>query len=368
MNKNGLFGRMDWQIIIVTIIISSIGVVLISSATLQKANQGLWLKQLLVLALGSAVMIAVSLINYRILLKLSWLIYSLSIISMIAVLMLGKIAGGAQSWISIAGFSFQPSEFAKVALILVMAHYFSNLDKSKLELLDLIKPGIILAIPLFLAAAQPDLGTAATMVPLFLGVSVVAGLSGRSILALLLIMLILVSFVWMFVLKDYQRERIRSFFNPTDDIQKSGYQIQQSLIAIGSGGLLGKGLFLGSQSQLSFVPAQHTDFIFTVLGEEMGFIAVFFVLSLYAMIFLRALLRLESVHGVAGIYIVVGTVSYLAFQTIINVLMSIGLFPTTGVPLPFLSYGGSSLMANMIAIGLVVSVFNYHAKNTKVQM
>jgi rod shape determining protein RodA len=223
-------------------------------------------------------------------------------------------------------------------------------------------------VPLLFTAAQPDLGTAVTMVPLFFGIAVVAGLSGRSIIALFLIMIIMISFAWLFVLQDYQRERIRSFMNPDDDIKKSGYQIQQSLIAIGSGGFLGKGLYLGSQSQLSFVPAQHTDFIFTVLGEELGFLAVVLVLALYAVLYLRALFRLGNVHDVAGIYIVVGAISYLSFQTIVNILMSIGMFPTTGVPLPFLSYGGTSLLTNMIVIGLVVSVFNYHSKNARVQM
>jgi rod shape determining protein RodA len=340
---------------------------LISSATSNSPIlNGLWEKQLIVLAAGVVAMLITGMINYRILLKLSMPIYIGTILLLLAVVIMGKVAGGARSWITIAGIGFQPSEFAKLSIILALASHFAGIEHSGLMFKDLIKPGFLLAIPLVLIAAQPDLGTAITMVPLFFGIALVAGMRFRVFIALILIGLILLSAAWMFLLKDYQKERLHSFLNPDDDPRKSGYQIKQSLIAIGSGGLFGKGLFLGSQSQLNFVPAQHTDFIFSVLGEELGFISVLVVLTLFGILFVRALFPLRHVHNIAGIYLVVGVVSYLSFQTVINVLMSIGLFPTTGVPLPFLSYGGSSLLTNFIGIGLIISVYAHRGQSTPV--
>jgi rod shape determining protein RodA len=351
-------GRYPWDLVILTLIISTVGVVLINSATNNKANlDGVWEKQLIVLCAGFVGMMIISRINYRILLKLSWPIYILSIFALIVVYIYGRVGGGAKSWINLAGFSIQPSEFTKLALILILAQTFAALEQSNLGLKELIRPGIILVIPLALTAIQPDLGTAITMVPLLFGVALVAGMRFRSIVAIILIFIFLTGFAWMFLLKDYQKERVRSFFNPGDDPRNSGYQIQQSRIAIGSGGLFGKGLYLGSQSQLNFVPAQHTDFIFSVLGEEMGFISVVVVLLVYLLLYGKPLFSLRKTHDLAGIYIVVAVISYLSFQTVINVLMSIGLFPTTGVPLPFLSAGGSALLTNMAAMGLVMSVF-----------
>ena len=366
MNSPTLARRFDLLLPAFAIVIALIGVVLISSATSNNANYtGLWQKQLMVLGIGVVGMLIASVLDYRILLKLATPIYIIAVLALVAVFIYGSVRGGARSWIPIGGMSFQPSEFAKLAIILALAAHFTKIEKTHLNLLDLIHPGILLAIPLLLTAIQPDLGTAITMVPLFFGIAFVAGLRMRAIVALVLIGIILLSFAWMFLLKDYQKERMRSFLNPDDDPKKSGYQIKQSLIAIGSGGLLGKGLFLGSQSQLNFVPAQHTDFIFSVLGEELGFIAVATVLFLYGAVFLRALMPIRNLHDPAGVFIVVGVVSYLAFQTVINVLMSIGLFPTTGVPLPLHSYGGSSLLTNLIGIGLVVSVYAHRGQNTQ---
>lgn len=358
MNEKGILRRFNFQLILTAVLISLIGIVLIGSATHNKEHlNGLWQKQLAVLGMGAAVMILVAVLNYRLLLKFAMPLYIVSVVLLIGLFIYGRIAGGARSWITFGGINFQPSEFAKIAVILILARAFSRIEKGKLVLKDLITPAALVAVPVLLTAAQPDLGTAITFVPLFMGMALVAGLKMRAVVALLLIGLILVSFAWMFILKDYQKQRVKSFFNPGGDPKQSGYQIQQSLIAIGSGGLLGKGLQLGSQSQLNFVPAQHTDFVFSVLGEELGFIAVAIVLFLYGILFIRALYSLKDVHEIVGIFIVVGVISYLSFQTVINVLMSIGLFPTTGVPLPLLSYGGSSLLTSLAAIGLVVSVY-----------
>lgn len=347
-----------WDLLLLTVLVSGLGVVLISSATNNKpALDGVWEKQLVVMLAGLAGMIILSKISYRLLLKLAWPVYGIAVASLLAVIVYGRVGGGAKSWISVAGFSLQPSEFAKIAIVLILSKLIAEQDTITMGLRELVKPGIILGIPLILTALQPDLGTAVTMTPIILGISLVAGLRTRSIIVILLVIVLLAGFAWSFVLKDYQKERIRSFFNPGDDPRNSGYQIQQSRIAIGSGGLTGKGLFLGSQSQLNFVPAQHTDFIFSVLGEELGFLSVLGTLLVFAWIFGRSLLSLRGVHDLAGIYIVVGVVSYLSFQTVINVLMSIGMFPTTGVPLPFLSAGGSALLTNMAAIGLVINVF-----------
>lgn len=368
MSQKAAILRFDLLLALVAITISLVGIVLISSATHNTPRAGLWLKQLMVLGLGVAVMVLISLINYRLFLRFALFIYVFSIAVLLFLLVLGRMHRGVYSWLTIGGFSFQPSEFAKLALILMLARSFAKIEKEHLTLWDLTWPMVITAIPVLLTAAQPDLGTALTMVPLFLGIAVIAGLRIRALVALILVGLILFSFAWMFVLKDYQKERLRSFLNPGDDPKQSGYQIRQSQITIGSGGWFGKGLYLGSQSQLHFVPAQHTDFILSVLGEELGFIGILGVLCLYGMFFIRALYPAREVRDVAGIYVVVGVVSYLAFQTIVNVLMSIGLFPTTGVPLPMLSYGGSSLLSTFIGIGLIASVYAHPYRDEKFQI
>lgn len=358
MNERRLFARYDLILMLVPIAISVIGVVLIASATHTEARYtGLWEKQALVLGLGVLAMILASAIDYRLLVRFATPIYVITVIALVGVNIIGRIRGGAQSWFSLAGMTVQPSEFAKLVVVLMLANYFAKLEKSALSMLDLVKPGLLLAVPLVLTAIQPDLGTAFTMMPIFLSMVFVFGIRKRTIVALVLIALLLVGFVWMFMLKDYQRERLRTFMSPEDDPRKAGYQINQSLIAIGSGGFAGKGLFLGSQSQLNFVPAQHTDFVFSVLGEELGFMGVLCVLLLYGILFTRSLLPLRDMHNLQGMFVVVGIVGYLAFQTLINVLMSIGLFPTTGVPLPYLSYGGSSLLTNLTAVGLILSVY-----------
>lgn len=347
-----------------TAAISLMGVVLIASAIKNNPGlQGVWQKQLVLVAAGLVLMVVAALVDYRLLLRLSKPVYVLSLLVLVALAVIGRVAGGARSWLTISGINMQPSELVKIALILSLARSFSRIEKRHLNLADIVGPMALAGAPIILIAAQPDLGTALTLVPLLMGMALVAGLRIRSLVALALIGLVLFSFAWLFVLKDYQKERLYSFLNPGDDPRQSGYQIQQSLIAIGSGGLLGKGLFLGSQSQLNFVPAQHTDFIFSVLGEEMGFLAVALALLLYFALFAKALIPTRDLQDVAGIYIIAGAVSFIAFQALINILMSVGLFPTTGVPLPFLSAGGSSLLTCLITVGLVISVHIHPKKD-----
>jgi rod shape determining protein RodA len=362
MTERRLVFRIDYLLAALAVALGLVGVVLIRSATLNKpAFEGLWQKQLLILGVGAVLTFLVGMISYKVLLRFAMPVYLLVVATLLVLAVAGRVTGGAKSWFIFGAHNLQPSEFAKVALILIMARMFNAIERSNLTLSDAFKPLAVAAVPMALTAAQPDLGTAITMVPLMLGIAIIAGLRFRSVVALLLIGFILFSFAWMFVLKDYQKERLRSFLNPGDDPKQSGYQIHQSLIAIGSGGLVGKGLFLGSQSQLNFVPAQHTDFIFSVLGEELGFVSVVGVLLLFTAFFARALVRIREVHDAAGVYIIVGAVSFLAFQAVINILMSVGMFPTTGVPLPFLSYGGSSLLTNMIAVGLIISVYAHRS-------
>jgi rod shape determining protein RodA len=363
MKQRPILRRFDFLLAATAVAVSGIGVVLISSATHNTDLQQLWIKQLAVLAVGAGLMVFVGLVNFRIFLALAVPSYVIVAALLAVLIILGRFRTGVISWLSVGGISFQPSEFAKIALILILARMFSKIEKERLDLLDMALPLLVAGIPMLLTAAQPDLGTALTMAPLFLGVALVAGLRLRSLIALLLIGLVLFSFAWMFVFKDYQKERLRNFFNPGDNPRETGYQIQQSKIAIGSGGWTGKGLYLGSQSRLNFVPAQHTDFIFSVLGEELGFLGVAGVIALYGLLFARALLPAREIHDVAGIYIIVGIVSFIAFQAVINILMSIGLFPTTGVPLPFLSYGGSSLLTCLVGIGLIISVYAHPSEH-----
>jgi rod shape determining protein RodA len=245
---------------------------------------------------------------------------------------------------------------AKLAVILLLARLFSEYKKSTLGSRMAVEALLIVIVPVLFVAAQPDLGTAMTFLPVLLAAFFLAGLKKKTI-AILLVASVAAGIVgWNFGLREYQKRRLTTLVNPGQDPRGAGYHILQSKIAIGSGGLTGKGFGRGSQSQLRFLPARHTDFIFSVIGEETGFVGVFLVLLAYFLMLARMFASASHARERAGVYIVFMASMLIAFQFFVNVMMIIGLFPVTGVPLPLLSYGGSSLLSNFIAIGLVLNV------------
>ena len=347
--------EIDWVLIGLLLVNSVIGILLIYSSSQYQAGN-FYVRQAIWLLISLGVLFLVLSIDYKILVGFSPYIYVLFILLLIGLLVFGRVIAGAKSWIRLAVFGGQPSELAKVVVLLVLARIFAEFRRTYVSLAFGLLSGAVVFATMAVVALQPDLGTAISFLPLLLASLVLAGMN-RKTLALLLIIAVVAGFVgWNFFLKDYQKQRLTTLVNPGQDPRGSGYHVLQSKIAIGSGGLAGKGFKKGSQSQLRFLPARHTDFIFSVLGEEFGFVGVFFVFLSYFFFLARIFRSIGKSRDRAGIYIVFMAACMLSFQFLINVMMIVGLFPITGVPIPMLSYGGSSLLTTFVVVGLVVNV------------
>lgn len=350
-----VFRDIDWVLIGLALLNAVIGVVFIySSSHFLPGNY--YVRQALWVLFSLAVLFLVLTVDYKALMTYSPYLYLASLVVLFGMLLFARLVAHTKSWITLPFFQIQPSEVAKLTVILLLARLFSEYKKNTLASNTAGLALLLVLVPVLLVAAQPDLGTAMTFLPVLLAALFLAGLKRRTI-AILLIVSVAAGLVgWNFGLRDYQKRRLTTLFNPGQDPKGAGYHILQSKIAIGSGGLTGKGFGKGSQSQLRFLPARHTDFIFSVIGEETGFVGVFLVLLAYFLMLARMFASAAHARDRAGVYIVFMATMLIAFQFFINVMMIIGLFPVTGVPLPLLSYGGSSLLSNFIAIGLVVNV------------
>ena len=275
---------------------------------------------------------------------------------MILVLLIGHHSGGAKSWLRIGPASIQPSELAKLATVLFLTRYLAGVKRSSLTLREIATASAITLLPMLLIALERDLGSAAMFCPMLAGLLLVCGVRWRQLLLAAVLGLVVAAGLWSFGMRDYQRARITSFLSPGDDPLGAGYQVRQSIIAVGSGQWLGRGYKQGTQSQLRFLPERHTDFIMAVLAEEWGFAGVVTVLSLYGLfIFSGAQIAARS-RDRAGVLLVVGLLATVAFHALYNSAMVVGLLPVTGIPLPFLSYGGSFTLVNFLATGLVLNV------------
>ncbi len=391
--------HIDWPLALATLGLIGIGLATVYSATsIPGAHQGLWMKQLAWCGLAFLAAWVVAGIHYRVYDSLAWPLYAISLVLLVAVLAIGTSRLGAKRWIELGPLQFQPSEIAKLATTFVLARYF---DHAKLDLGRVrwwLPPLVIALVPFALVAKEPDLGTALSFPVMLVAMYFWAGMPlGRLLLGLSPVFNVALFFVtgtvWWFVglfvalvafarprvaallvfvalngvvayelphlwnhLHDYQKRRIETFINPDNDPMGAGYQIIQSKIAIGSGGVLGKGYLKGSQKALAFLPMRHTDFIYSVVGEELGFLGALTVVLLYGVTILRGY-RLAAVarDGFAGLT-AIGVVTALFFTIMVNMLMTVGWAPVTGIPLPFLSYGGTALVVNCIQIGLLQNV------------
>lgn len=395
--------QLDWLLLLSVISVTVFGGFTIYSTELV-AKHSYSYQHWLIGAVGLIITLVFARWHYLILLRWHWLIYALTNISLITVIVTGVSAKGAQRWINIAGFNVQPSEFAKIAMVISLAALLHNQDGANLK--TILKTLAITAVPWALVFIQPDLGTSlvfgaivVTMLywanakigwlilmvsPLFsailynlylpgwiMWVLVVMGIAWLTLpnriistLAALVINLGAVELAIVFwnVLKDYQKARLTLFLNPEQDPLGGGYHLIQSRIAIGAGGFWGKGWHHGTQTQLDFIPEQHTDFIFSAVGEQFGFIGSILLLAVFWLICIRLLWIANTAKDNFGSLLAIGTLSIIAFQVIINISMTIGLAPITGIPLPWMSYGRSSLLSNFISIGLVESVASYREK------
>ena len=350
-----LLSSVDLGLTLSALLLAAIGLLTVHSASAEMPvdylpRQALWV------GLGFVLLLIVVSIDYHVLLDLSLMLYVLGLASLVLVLFAGVERGGAANWLQIGPFQFQPSEFAKLATGLLVARYLAGLNRRVLDLPQIFMAVAIVALPMVLVAVEPDMGGAAMFAPLIAGMLLVAGIRPRLLLTAAVLAIVLGAGVWTFGMKGYQRQRVLTFLQPETDPLGAGYQVRQSKIAVGSGKLLGKGYLQGTQSQLHYLPARHTDFILAVLAEEWGFLGVLGVLGLYALYITSAARIAIRARDRAGILLVTGLLSVQCFHIIYNSAMVVGYVPITGIPIPFLSYGGSFTMVNFLSTGIMLGV------------
>jgi len=346
---------MDWALTALLLLNTVVGVVLIYSATFYTGGGFAW-KQVLWMVIALGFFFLTVAVDYKFWIEIAPYLYGLALLVLVGLLAFGRVTSGARSWLRLAFLGGQPSEVAKVAVLLILARLFSEYRAAFANFAFGALAVLLAGLPMAVIAFQPDFGTAFCFFPLLAGALILAGLNRRMI-ALFLVVAVVGGFLgWNFFLKDYQKKRLETLVNPGQDPRGAGYHVLQSKIAIGSGGTTGKGFMKGTQSRLRFLPARHTDFIFAVLGEEFGFAGVFAVFVLYFLLLARMFRSVGKTRDRAGSYITFMASSLLTFQFLINVLMIVGLLPVTGIPIPLLSYGGSSLLTTYVAVGLVVNI------------
>ena len=353
-----MFKNFEWGILICTIILLAIGLVALFSAT-QNSDYEEFKKQIMWIGISIPIMAVVIFVDYEVLAKVSPVIYGLSLISLIAVLFTEPI-NGATSWFNIGQFSFQPAEFAKIAVILFMANVMVKLQqKGKNEINKFWKLGIILAtvgVPTLLIIRQPDYGTALAFLFALVFMLYVAGIDKKYIITAVLLVVILVPLAYFFILPEHAKARIDVYLNPNLDPRGDGYNIIQSKLAIGAGQILGMGLFKGNQTQLGYLYPKTTDFIFAVISEEMGFVVAGAVIVLYVILITKSIQVAKTAKDDLSSYIATGIVGIFFFHMLENIGMTMGLLPITGIPLPFVSYGGSSMLTNLILIAILLNI------------
>jgi len=352
-----LYYHIDWALVIAILALCALGVMMIysTSADPTRGTSRLYITQLYAIGLGILALLFTLTLDYRTFTDKSHLIYIGLLGLLLYVMFFGMVQMGARRWIALRGFNLQPSEFAKVGVALVLAKFFGE-NRGTPAWTDLFVGGALTLIPFALIAKEPDLGTAVTLLPVFLAVAYLAGMRMRILGILFLCCLLAAPVAWRFALKDYQKTRISTFLDPSQDAKGAGYQQIQARITVGSGGLQGKGFKKGTQGQLRFLPVAHNDFIFSVLAEEQGFAGVLVALGLYLFVILRTLEAARLAKDRLGAYLVLGVLASFTFQVVYNITMSAGLAPVKGLTLPLMSYGGSSMIATLAGFGLVLNV------------
>ncbi|RJO61407.1 rod shape-determining protein RodA [candidate division WS5 bacterium] len=346
----------DWIIIVITLLLFAIGIAVIYSATYGTTGGGNEaLQQGVFGGVGLLAFLIVAFFDYRSFRGTSSVLYLITIILLGVVFFTGVTTMGATRWIDIGGFRFQPSEFAKLFMILAMAKYFSDHAEDMHSFKRIVISGIYFAIPTFLVIMQPDLGTALVFIVIWISMLAVSRIRLRHFAVLVTGALLLLPVGWL-TMHDYQKDRILALVDPANDPQGAGYNVQQAQIAIGSGQMLGRGLGHGSQSQLNFIPEKHTDFIFAALAEEMGFLGAGLVIVLFAVLIFRAILIAAKSRDYFGMYLSTGIIAMLSFHIFLNIGMNLGIAPVAGIPLPLISLGGSSVVVIFILLGILESI------------
>lgn len=341
------------------LLLCAIGAGMIYSTTYDPTSQRVGAQfyiQLYAVAIGLAALFICLAVDYRAFSSSSLLLYGALAALLLYVLLFGAVRGGSRRWVPLGMINLQPSEFAKLGLALLLATFFAENRRGARTNTDLLLGGAFTGVLMILIARQPDLGTAVTLAPIFVGIAYVAGMRLRVLAILALVAVVSAPIAWRYGLEDYQRTRISTFLDPEQDARGAGYQQIQARVTVGSGGLAGKGFLQGTQGQYKFLPVAHNDFVFSVLAEEHGFLGVLVALGLYLFVILRSFEASRLAKDRLGAYLVVGVVSAFAFQVIYNITMSAGLAPVKGLTLPLMSYGGSSIVATLAGFGLVLNV------------
>jgi len=337
-----------------------VGLLSIYSVTSASGRSPHYLRQIYWIGLGLIAFLVMAWIDYHQIVRLAYPAYFLTIVSLLLVLVMGRTSLGATRWLSFGPFSFQPSELAKISLLLVLAKHFSeHFPRKGLGMAELIFPGVIMVIPMALILKQPDLGTALAISSVFISMVFVLGFRSQFMIWSSLLSLISIPFMWQIFwnnLKGYQRNRLTIFMEPSTDPMGSGYHLLQSKIAIGSGKIFGKGLWGGTQSQLRFLPESHTDFIFSVFSEAWGFVGVFFLFVLFLLLVLWGIEVAYKAKDPLGALLAIGIVGLISSYFLVNVGMTLGLVPVVGIPLPLISYGGTSMVITLGLLGLLFNV------------
>lgn len=350
-----LFKKIDWRLALTVFFLILIGLISLYSLSLD-ANKELFLKQLTFAIIGLILMFLFSILDYRWFNNLANVLYLISVLLLILVLFFGTNLKGTTGWFTWQGFSFQPIELAKISVIIMLAKFFEKNNLKKYSFSAYYQSFLIILPIAFLAFIQPDFGSAFIVFIIWFGMLWFFGINKKHLLILLLIFIIFSFVGWNFVLQDYQKSRVLSFVNPRNDLSGAGYNTWQSIIAIGSGGLFGKGLGSGTQSLLNFLPVSEADFIFSSITEQLGFFSALIIICLFFILYFRFYKILKNTKDGFGAFILFGLFLMFFFQTLINLAMSVGMAPITGLPLPFISYGGSFLVISLISIGIIQSI------------
>jgi len=342
----------------VIIFLSSFGLIEIYSIALGQGGSDLlnFKKQLVFVGLGVFSLLFFSFFDYRFLKNSSKYLYILGVGILVAVLFFGTTIRGTTGWFSLPGFSIQPVEFIKIILLFFLSYFFSIRGSKVRPLKDLLFSGLSVGIMIFLVLMQPDFGSASILLVLWSIYLFIVGFNKKYFIILGILFILLTSFLWAFYFKDYQRERILTFVNPGANSLNEGYNVTQAIIAVGAGGIMGRGIGFGSQSQLKFLPEAQNDFIFAVISEEFGFLGVFLVILFFGIFFYRCLISVSKMNDDFSIFFILGVVGLIFTEMFINISMNIGILPVVGISLPFISYGGSSVISNFILVGILENI------------
>jgi rod shape determining protein RodA len=350
--------KLDWLMLIVALLLLTIGLAALYSVSFSgnEFNSGYFVKQIIAILIGIGVMTLLALYDYRAFGFFSTKLYLSAVLILFGVIYFGIQFRGTSGWFGISGFNFQPVELTKLIVIIFLANFLSKKRNELSTWVRIFSSAILIFIPVFLVLRQPDFGSAVIIVGIWLGMFLASGISKKNLVIFISIVLVTIFSSWFF-LRDYQKDRIKNFVNPYNDPRGSGYNVIQSIVAVGSGGVWGKGLGHGSQSQLNFLPEKRTDFIFAAIGEELGFWGSALVLGLFGVLLYRMKNIARFARDNVGYLMSVGIMIMFALQIFINIGMNIGIAPIAGVPLPLLSYGGSSIVIMLASLGILQSIY-----------